>query len=265
MFNIKLSDSPAPFLATDSTPANLYPPNSKTIGPLVVLLILWAWPVIHIIQRKPYAKAAKDVAKMSLFWLKITYISVSTTVCESYVCVEVGEEWYLRAQIDLPCDSSERRQLYVVYSAFMVLLYHIGVPLLLFVLMYPNRNIIRAYQKAVTAQETQQTLEGESKRRSHSRRETFVEESFVTSAIQGKSQSLSSELRSKIGWLSSKFEDFTPTGWWAAIFFLMVRFSQTSLMVLCTRQAVQINISMMFTIAAIVVLREAWCFRRGSE
>ena len=98
----------------------------KTIGPLVVVALFWAWPLSKAIQGKPYAGSRVTAAKMSLVWLELVLISVSTTIMQCFRCTDIGGRLYLRAQLTLPCNGTGRRKAHVFLSVLMVLLYPIG-------------------------------------------------------------------------------------------------------------------------------------------
>lgn len=52
----------------------------KTVGPMVVIALLWTWPASRAIQSKYAKEAAKNAARMSLTLLKLVYVSVSTSI-----------------------------------------------------------------------------------------------------------------------------------------------------------------------------------------
>jgi hypothetical protein len=93
----------------------------KTTVLLTILALFWARPLVHFIRVKPYAQAAQSAAKISLFWLELVYVPVSTTIIQ-YLCAKIaGEGSRLRVQLSLSCDDTARRRSFVLFSAFMVL------------------------------------------------------------------------------------------------------------------------------------------------
>ena len=138
----------------------------KTMGPFVVLALLWTIPLVQRIRGKPRVEAVQLVAKKSLIFLDLIYISVSTTVIQCFVCDSVGGSSLLRAQLTLPCDGSTRRRAYVVYASFAVLLYPIGVPALLLALLYPKRGDIRTLMEAAKLQDQEAQSAGGRRRNS---------------------------------------------------------------------------------------------------
>ena len=57
----------------------------KTVGPIAVVGLVWTWPLMHAIRGKPYGGAVQQAAKLSLTWLQLIYVSVSTTVLQCFV------------------------------------------------------------------------------------------------------------------------------------------------------------------------------------
>ena len=227
----------------------------KTAGPFVVLVLLWSWPLIQAVRRKLVADAVQNVAKISLFWLELCYVSVSTTIAQCFVCGNIGGQLLLRAQLTLPCDDSERRRVNRFYAGCMVLLYPIGIPLLMFALMYPNRHGIRNLMEAAKKQDEANSRVTSLKRMTSSRRDIHKE--HRKSSIQ--------MILANILWLSKKFKNFRGDRWWMGIVVLVVRLCQTSLMVLCQKQIVQTSCASVITLASIVIQREAWPYRHNSE
>lgn len=114
----------------------------KTLGPLAIVALFWTWPLSKIIQGKPYAGSRAEAAKLSLFLLELVLLSVSTSIMQCFSCDSIGGKLYLRAQLTLPC-AGTRRNLHVLWASLMLLLYPVGVPLLMFALMYPKRHQIK--------------------------------------------------------------------------------------------------------------------------
>ena len=100
----------------------------KTAGPFVVLALIWMWPLLcAILGNDSYTKAARSAARLSVFWVELIYVSVSTTILQCFKCDAIGDGYWLRAQLTLSCDENdERRQTIKVLAAIMVLVYPIG-------------------------------------------------------------------------------------------------------------------------------------------
>ena len=210
----------------------------KTIGPFVVLALLWIWPLIcAILGNNSYTTAARTAARLSVLWVELIYVSVSTTVMECFKCDAIGDKYWLRAQLTLPCDENDqRRQIFKLMAAIMIMVYPIGaprhqlspvqtrnkhsphtprtltgVPLLLFGILYPKRAEIQKLMQAAQMQD-------EANSESHQSLENLNKKTRRTSI---------SDIILKIGWLSSTFEAFEPTKWWMRIFMLVTRLCQT--------------------------------------
>ena len=223
----------------------------KTVGALVIFALLWTRPLSFAIRGKPYAKSMQTAAKASLLWLEIVYTTVSTTVLECFVCQEIGGTFQLRAQMTVSCNSAERRRLYLFYSSCMVLLFPIGTPLLIFVLMYPQRHKINSLMEAAKEEDIENGSSGviSLKRLSH----TKQRRASIVNAYKD------------LKWLVKYFRNFSPNCWWMSVAVLVTRFCQTSALVLCTRQIDQTNIASLITIVAAIVQREAWPYRSNSD
>ena len=57
----------------------------KTCLPLVIVALFWSWPLSKAIRRKPYGGSRETAAKLSLLWLELVLISVSTTIMQCFV------------------------------------------------------------------------------------------------------------------------------------------------------------------------------------
>ena len=240
----------------------------KTIGPLVVLALLWVWPLVKFVRGTPYVYAVQRAAKLSLFWFQLIYISVSTTIMQCFKCEQIGGELLLRAQLTLACDGTGRRQAHVAIAAIMVLLYPIGVPALFFTLMYPNRHTIKTVMEAA--------------------KELDKEQSHVESLKRLSRRNSVGSMVSQLTWLKKQFKNYQPTCWCALVWsyfvilslesdldlsalagmgivVLLTRLCQTSLMVLCTSQVVQAGFASVVTLAVIIVQRETKPYRHSLE
>ena len=201
----------------------------KALGPLAIVAMFWMWPLGKAIQGKPSAEARGTAAKLSLFWLEVVLVSVSTTIMQCFPCDSIGGKYYLRAEVTLGCDGT-RRKVHVAFASLMILLYPIGelkrllisslvvekvielqsrtagVPLLLFRLMYPVRNDIKTLMQALKSHDAQA--------------------SSIDSAMRRLSKKRSSiaNLQVQLEWLIGKFKDYQPDCWCAFIYFLVAFF-----------------------------------------
>ena len=54
----------------------------KTLGPLAIAALLWVWPLSKAVRGKPNTGACYTAAKLSLVWLELVLVSVSTTIMQ---------------------------------------------------------------------------------------------------------------------------------------------------------------------------------------
>ena len=108
----------------------------KTVGPLVVVGLLWLYPTLYVVTRTPRGHATQFATEYSLYLFEILLPSVSTTLSQALVCDRFENGWFLRAQLTLPCDDSPRRRHWVVWTSVAIVAYPICVPFFLFLVMY---------------------------------------------------------------------------------------------------------------------------------
>ena len=64
----------------------------KTVVPLAVIALLWTRPLIYAVRSKPYAHPGQGAARISLLWMELVYVSVSTTIIQCFVCENIAGE-----------------------------------------------------------------------------------------------------------------------------------------------------------------------------
>jgi hypothetical protein len=203
----------------------------RTLVPPALISLLWLWPLSCIALRKPHAQAVRMAAKLTLVGLEIVTPKVATNVMQVFACTEFDGGWYLRSELTLACDDSARRSKWVVFAAFFIILYPIGVPLLIFILMYRRRNEINRLQQALKDIDSQQT-------------ETISARSLAKrSSIQERRPSLVVSVDQNLGWVVKKFEKFCPGRWYSGVFLLVLRILMTSVLVLIPKQNMQVEAS----------------------
>ena len=87
----------------------------------------------------------------TILFLELILPSVSTTICETFVCFELDDGRYLRAQFSLSCDSEEHRS-WFAYAVVMAIVYLVLVPTLLLGTLAYHRHQIARLMTAVIAQ-----------------------------------------------------------------------------------------------------------------
>ena len=98
----------------------------KSLGTLVPVGMLGIYPMTLRIRGKPYDDASQFAKRIALIWLEIVLPSVSVTIASAFVCEEFEHGFFLRAQLTLACDGSDRRMAWVYLASLMTLLYPIG-------------------------------------------------------------------------------------------------------------------------------------------
>lgn len=118
---------------------------TSTIGPLVVIALLGCTYAVAMRRADesatPRAMQVVRQKHMSMLLLVtfLVYSSVSAMIFRMFACEALDDEkTYLTADYRIECDSPKHRRLQI-YSAFMVIIYPIGIPLLYAVLLFQSR------------------------------------------------------------------------------------------------------------------------------
>ena len=124
-----------------------------TVLPFGPVAALWTWAALKAGNSSARRAARKTAAKLSLIWIETILTMVSTSIAQTFSCQELDGKSFLRAQLTQTCDaSSARRQLWRNYAIAMFLLFPLGFPLLLVVLMMSQRARIRELMEEVDRQ-----------------------------------------------------------------------------------------------------------------
>ena len=176
-----------------------------------------------------------------------THPLAASTIFTTFVCDKFdGDQLFLRAELTLACDGSPARRGWVVFAAIMVVLFPIGVPALLFTLLYSNRDgMVRLVQEL--EQEPGSVAKLARRPSSSSRRPSFVARS------------------ERLAFIVSRVERLAAARWWVAPVQVLLRLAQTSVMVVVTRQSVQAALASSIAIAGFCLHREFMPFRRPSD
>ena len=98
----------------------------KTLGPIMVILLLCTWPLTACAVGAPYEEDARSAARLGLVFLELVLPSVSTTIAETFVCQDFDDGSFLRAQLTLQCNGSVNRKYWVSYASVMLAVYPAG-------------------------------------------------------------------------------------------------------------------------------------------
>ena len=115
----------------------------STLLPLVAPPFIWAY--FACVKRD--ADANVKALGLSLAFFELVLSSVSTMTFRAFSCAEFDDgdgnvSYYLNEQLYLPCDDSPERRAWVLYSGIMVVIFPIGVPLLIFTVLFHIRREI---------------------------------------------------------------------------------------------------------------------------
>ena len=119
-----------------------------TLGPVVVIVVMCAIIIAH--SRRQHAEEAAEYAQRmcissSLCFLELMLTGIALVICKTFVCETIEGMPYrvLTEQPTLSCATSAVRTWWVSYAWIMFVVYPIGVPLFIFVLLHYNRATIR--------------------------------------------------------------------------------------------------------------------------
>ena len=262
---------------------------AKTVGPIVPVALLWAWPAFCAITgavKEKQERSARFAAKLSLLWLELTLASVSTTIIETFVCQQFDGEFFLNAELTLSCDGSKssKRSLWIVYASLAAGVYPIGqsrvsfcpgrlcsqirnitlpspagVPLLLFCLMYLNRDEIKSVLQVLQDHDDSQPAYARALTGSTTLEEMMLE-------LKAKKRRPSIVARSeKQGWLMTKLDVYKPSAFWIHPVLLILRLSQSSVLALFRQQHMLAACSSCVAIIGVALVQETSPYRRSSE
>ena len=164
------------------------------MAPLIVLALLACYPMSKMLRGQPSEEASRSAKRLALLLLEISLPTITTSLIQVFICQQFDNGWFLRESLTLPCDDSAQRKFWVVISAVVLVAYMVGVPTLIFTVLFQNR---RAIQK----------LGGDLREHNKSERTGLTGNQFVRSKqARGSFATLHSEMR----WLLPKFEKFRP-------------------------------------------------------
>ena len=177
----------------------------KTIGVLMPVALLWLWPLVLFVFRKDSLLAKRFVGGATIIWMELAITSVSTSIVTTFVCDDFGgDQLFLRAQLTIACDDSNQRKFWVGYASVAATLYPLGVPALLFTLLYQNRTIIKSMMETMKQEQAGHTSRRGAKLRRISSTKALVREL----SSSGRRPSFVKNTQD-LSWLVKKFDKFT--------------------------------------------------------
>ncbi|CAM9578389.1 unnamed protein product, partial [Phaeothamnion confervicola] len=118
-----------------------------TIVPLLVLALLGASLAVAWTESTSESRWERAVGKHSLVFMVLTFLiysTVSTAVFQTFACDDlrtVGAKQYLRVDYRIEC-YNKRHNSFMIYAAFMALIYPIGIPAIYACMMWRQRHSI---------------------------------------------------------------------------------------------------------------------------
>ena len=226
---------------------------------------------MQFITRAPLARrqeSAYFAAKYSLVLMELVLPSVSTTIIEASRCSSFdGGERYLREQLTISCTSASRRT-WEIYTSLCVLLYPIGIPTLLFTLLYLNRNEIRPVLEVLRDHDARgEDHAGEEQlARPTLTRQGSATISEMMLELSAKRRRPSIVTRSnRSAWLMTKLDGYTPSAWWIHPVLLVLRLSQSSFLACFETQLTLAAVASVVAIAGMGISSASAPYRRPSE
>lgn len=224
----------------------------KTATPLVAVLVLWLYPLYLYLKGKDRSTAVHRAARFSLLGMELICPSTTSTIFRTFVCVRFGDDFFLRANLMIPCDKSlSVRRWWKFYAGLMIAVYPLGVPLMLFCLMYPNRAEIKRILSALKEHDAKSgslTPVAELRNPSGQRHRPSV-----------------ANLSINLIWLLPKIKKFRPSCWYMSVLLLSIRLAQTSLMIIFQDQKTQALLASIIAMVSACVHRELDPYRRQSD
>jgi hypothetical protein len=178
-------------------------------------------------------------------------LSRARSQVQTFICDDFEGDSFLRAQLTIDCDGSVRRRRWVAFSCVGLAVYPVGVPLMLFSLMYTRReNIVRIMELVKESDEQ------------------FIKQtSFRSIGHLSSRQTRPSviNMASDLAWCAFTFETYQPHCWFMGPVLLVLRLAQTSLLAFARSPNIQACFACAITLGGIVLLFQLAPFRRSSD
>ena len=98
----------------------------KTSAPVVIIVLLWCYPMSKSLRGQSSAAATRTVSRLVLLLLEVCLPNISTSLVQVFVCDIYEDKWFLRAQLSLPCNSSNRRIHWMIVAIIALVAYPVG-------------------------------------------------------------------------------------------------------------------------------------------
>ena len=94
------------------------------------------------LRGKPSDETARSAKRLAFLFLELTLPSITTTLINVFNCERFDDGAFLRESLTLACDNSDQRSFWVAFAAVVLVAYMVGVPVLIFTVMFQNRHAI---------------------------------------------------------------------------------------------------------------------------
>jgi len=98
----------------------------KTVSPLLVVGLMWTYPLSRYLRRKSYAEAWLSAARSSLLLIELLLPMISTTVAQVFLCTTFDNGSFVQVELTLSCDDSVQRRGWVMVALAALIVYPLG-------------------------------------------------------------------------------------------------------------------------------------------
>ena len=116
----------------------------QTLCPIGVLPLIWTVAFFMRDKNNQTKDWRATAIHFSIVFFELILTSVSKTIFQTFSCTSFDDGDYLDEQLTLPCDDSSARRWWEAYAWFFVLVYPVGVPALMMVVLVYYREQIKA-------------------------------------------------------------------------------------------------------------------------
>ena len=221
----------------------------KSTAPLGILFLLACFPMSKKLRSQPSEAASRSAKRLALLLLEVTLPSIATSLIQVFICQKFDDGAFLRESLTLACDDTYQRTFWVVFAAVALVAYMVGVPCLIFTIMFQHRHEIQKL--------------GADLQQHNQRQRTGLTANQLVGSKRARSSFVAAvdDLR----WLLPKFEKFRPELWFSGVLLLLVRLLQTSFMAFVRSQLKQAAIVCFVSLVSVIAHSEFSPMRRSSD
>ena len=253
----------------------------KIISPVVVVGLLWTYPLWHYIKRQSHHEAWQTAARLSLLFIELVLPMVATFISRIFLCRSFDDGAYMQMELTLACDDSARRRGWVAIASVALVAYplgtceslvlHIwamgflssqrsiaGVPLAFYCLLFRRQADIQILGQKLDHEGERSGIMTYASDLSKTKHMTLsVAKLQRRPSVVGHFQSLK--------YLVHQFEKFRPTHWYMGVCLLLLRLFQTCLMTVIKSQLAQAATMGCITLCAAFLQNNLSPYRRQTD